>query len=798
MAKTKPEPDDVDSASDDASKKALKRWVQEIKYYETKSRSWITKSKKIIRRYKDERSDRNENAARYNILWANTQLMTQAVYGKRPKPDIDRRFRDSDDVGRVTSMVLERGIDFFVNEAFDDVMKQAVLDLQLPGRGTVWVRYEPHFKDAEVNENEEVADDGLQVTDDAEASDDAGEDDGQSSYEELSDEYVCYDYVHYEDFGHSFGRTWDEVDAGWRKVYMTRQELEERFGKDKGSKVPLDYSPTDTKDAKIDDVVKKATIYEIWCKSDKKVTWLHRDYEEGVLDEKDDPLELEGFWPFPKPLFATLGNDTCIPVPDYSEYQDQAIELDELTGRIAAITKAVKVAGVYDSSAEGVQRLLAEGVQNQLIGVAQWAMLSEKGGIDGVMALMPMKEIMETLLGLYEARDKVKEDLYEITGLSDIVRGASDPNETYGAQRIKTQFGTLRLSARQDDVQRFCRDLIKIGTEIIAKHFSMDTLKRISGVKLLGQQEKQLVQMAQQPNPMMGHNGGPPMQAQAPMPPPPPLPPELAKLDPEELAEMMQDPSWEEVEELLKNEPLLAYKIDIETDSTLKIDQEADKQSRMEFLTAMGTFIKEAMQAPPEMAPFMAKSLMFMMRGFSIGKELEASAEQMIKQLEKKAQQPPPPSPEMAKIQADIALEKEKGQREDQRIALQAQTDDQQAQRQQAFDEKKLELDNQADLAKAKMDNETRIIVAKISAGAKAVADGGSDPHIPSDGATSGTLGPSLNDLMATVTKQLQQTFASIDQSNQTVIRSHQALAQQQMRPRQVMRDEQGNIVGIQ
>lgn len=805
MAKAVAEPDDFDVSED--SKKALKRWVQEIRYYESKAKDWERKSRKIIRRFKDVRTPRESMPARYNILWANTQLMCQAVYGKRPKPDIDRRFRDNDDVGRITSMLLERSIDFFVNEDFDSAVKSAVLDLQLPGRGTVWVRYEPHFKDATVDENGDVADVGLEITDNVEGQSETAEADSNGdageSYEELSDEYVCFDYVHFEDFGHSFGRTWDEVGARWRKVYMDREELIKRFGKEKGKVIPLDYSPTDIKDAKIDEAVKKATIYEIWCKSDKKAIWLHKDYEEGLLDEQDDPLGLEGFFPCPKPLFSTLGNDDCIPVPDYTEYQDQAIELDELTSRIAAITKAVKVAGVYDASAEGVQRLLAEGVENMLVPIDQMAVLGEKGGLAGVMSLMPMQEIMETLKGLYEARDKVKDDLYEITGLSDIMRGASDPNETYGAQRIKSQFGTLRLSARQDDVQRFCRDLVNIGTQIIANHFSMDTLKRISGIKLLDAAQKKIIQLRQQfaqqqqkaqqpPNQMMGHNGGPPM------PPPPSLPPELQKVDAEEMAEMMQDPTWEDVEELLKNEPMLAYKIDIETDSTIKLDQEADKASRMEFLEAMGTFLKEAMQATPEIAPFMAKSLMFMMRGFNIGKELESAAELMIKQLEKKAEQPPQPSPEIMKIQSDIELQKAEAQREDDRIKMQAQYDDAQAQRQQQFDTAKMQTENQADVAKSKMDNETRIVVAKIQAGAKAVADGGSDPHIPSDGDTSATLGPSLNDLMATVAKQLQNTFGAIDQSNQNVIRSHQALAQSMARPRQVMRDQDGNIVGIQ
>lgn len=840
MAVSLVEPDDSDD-NDLSSKKALKRWVQEIKYYETRARAWESKGKKIIRRYKDIRSPREAMPARFNILWSNIQTMLPCLYSRTPKPDIERRYRDQDDIGRVTSSVLERSITFFVGEQFNAAVKQAILDRLLPGRGTVWARYEPHFKDVTVDENEEVADDGYQVTDDVdsygETETEASDGSGDEGYQEVADEAVCWDYVHWEDFGHTYGRTWDEVDAGWRKVYMSREELVERFG-EKGETVPLDYSPTDVKDAKIDETIKKATIYEIWCKPDKKAIWLHKDFEEGILDEQDDPLGLQDFWPFPKPLFATLANDDCLPTPDYSEYQDQAIELDELTSRIASITKAVKVAGVYDASAEGVQRLLAEGTENQLIPVEQFAMLSEKGGLAGVMALMPMNDILQTLLGLYEARDKVKADLYEITGMADIIRGASDPDETAAAQEIKSRFGTLRLQAQQDDVQRFVRDLVKIGTEIIAGHFGIDTIKRISGVKLFTSQEKSLVQanvQAKQQASMMGHNGGPPMspqaptaQAQPPMmqpPPPPPLPPEIAKIDPEDMEEMMNDPSWEEVEQLLKSEPLLAYKIDIETDSTIKFDQEAEQQQRTQFLAAAGGFLQQAMQNQnPDLEPLLAKMLMFGIRGFKIGKDLESAFEVAIRKLEKDNQDPTKkkPDPEMAKIQSQAQLQQQKmqgdmqleqlrqkndqqkimldAQAEEHRLQVQAQVDTNQAkldaqneQLKQQLDKQRDDMDRQMDQWKAKLEAETKLAVAQIQAKTQlqttAMGQEGSGVSIDADG--NPIKQASTSDLMTTVVQQLQEALAGVAQS-------HQTLAQAINKPKQVIRDPiTDKIVGV-
>lgn len=792
----------------------VKRWVQEIKFYETKSKQWEEKGKKILRRYKDDRSPREQKVPRFNILWSIVESARPALFGQNPKPDIERRFRDKDDLGRISSMVLERSITYFINESFGDAVRQAVTDRLLPGRGTIWARYEPHFKDATEDENEDVADEGEEITDnietnDSNLSDDSGEeaDDGDRSVE-IQNEVVCWDYVHWQDFGHSFGRTWEEVPACWRKVYLTREELEARFGKEIGSKITLDYSPHDLKDNKYDEVQKKATVYEIWDKQDKKALWIHKDYPSKPLDEQDDPLGIEGFWPFPMPLYATLANDEMIPVPDYIEYQDQANELDEITSRMGAIIKAVKVAGVYDASAAGIGRLLAEGVENQLVPVEQFAVFADKGGMKGVMALLPMEEILQTLLGLYEARDKVKQDLYEISGSADVMRGQSDPDETATAQNIKSQFGTMRLDDKQEQVRRFCRDLVKIGTQIIANHFSIETIKKICGVQLLTEAEKQLVKMRMQL--LTQFQAAQKQNPQIPPPNLPPLPDWLQKCDQEDMDELNENPTWEEVDALLRDEITLSYKIDIETNSTLKIDQDADKADRVEFLKASGEFINSAMQNQnPDLAPLLAKILEFGIRGFKVGKELETAFEVAIHKLEKDANDPSKkkPDPEMAKIQGDqqiaqqrlqgdMAIEKQKSEDEQKRLQLQAQVDANQGKVDAEVEKFRIQLQGQLDMQKAKMDNETKIIVAKIAAGAKAASEGGSDASIPGGNELT-TMGPSLNDLMGTVISELRNTLSGMNQAHQNIMNSNQQLVQAMQRPRQIVRDENGNIAAV-
>lgn len=630
-------------------------WCKQIDIYEREFRKWTDRSKKIIKRYKDDRGD-GKRKAQFNILWSNIQTLKPALYASPPKPNIDRRFQDNDDLGRICSQVLERSVSYFINtDDFNDCMEQTVLDRLLPGRGTVWVRYVPNFVDAQIEGSEEVKQEGSQVTEDIIQ--------GDEGVPEVTSEDVVADYVHWEDFGHTWGRTWQEVRAVWRKVYLSRTELEARFP-DVGDKIPLEYDSMNKENSSHDE--NKACVYEIWDKVTKKAYWIHKNMPD-VLDERDDPLRLMNFFPCPKPIYATLANDSLVPTPDFLQYQDQALELDNLTGRIESITKSLKVAGVYDGSAEGVQRLLQENIQNKLIPVENWAVLSEKGGLKNVMQFLPLQEIVQTLISLYEAREKVKQDLYEITGMADIVRGASNPNETATAQKIKGQYATLRLDDMQKDVARFGRDIVRLETEIIAEHFSLDTIKKVSGVKLLTEEEKAKYSQALQN-------------------------PQMAQQVPEEIQDLLRLPTWGQVEQVIRNDMARSFRIDIETDSTIKTDQEAEKASRIEFLSAAGGFIQQAVTIQnPELQPLLMEMLMFGIRGFKVGRDMETNFENALADIKKKseqAQQNPQPSPEVQAEQMKAQSEQQKLQFEDKKMQSEAEL----AQAEMAFKMKEMQF----------------------------------------------------------------------------------------------------------
>ncbi len=626
----------------------LERYKREIALYEKEASRWEKRGRKIVRRYKDERMNDNDRTVRYNILYSNTQTILPAVYSQPPVPNIERRFKDDDDLGRVASDILERCVSYFVkSENFEDCVVSAVKDRLLPGRGTAWVRYEPHMRDAAFSgQNQKVALDGEQVTDDENT-------DSEEKQQEVYFESVVFDYVNWQDYGHNCARTWEEVWLQWRRAYLTKDELVARFGEEKANKIPLDLKSKDSKwntsDDGQDTVMAKATIYELWDKKKKKNVWLHISMDD-VIEEKDDVLNLPNFFCSPKPLLANLANDTLLPTPDFVMYQGQAIELDELTGRISMLVKALKVCGIYDASAQGVERMLVEGIENKLVPVEVDAMLKEKGGLKGVIDYFPIDQVANVLLGLYQSREKVIQDIYQITGISDIIRGASQASETATAQRIKGQFASLRLDSIQKDVNYFCRDLVRLCAFVIAEHFSIDTIKKISGVRLFTNQEKTQMQMMMQQHQMLAAQA---MQMQVEPPPPPPID--------DKMMEFMKLPSWEDVEALLRNEPALCFKVDIETNSTIKADQEAEQAARMQFLASTGAFIQQMTSiTDPKLAALTGEMLMFGVRGFKAGRQLEGQLKNYLDDLKKKQEQPQqqPESPEMMKIKADMEKHK--------------------------------------------------------------------------------------------------------------------------------------------
>jgi hypothetical protein len=643
MARAKGQAPEKDGAGKAAPASGVQKWLTAISAYDREFKKWEGRTDKIVRIYRDhdQQSDnRNGNQTTFNILWSNVQTCLPATFARLPKPDVSRRFRDNDPVGRVAALILERALEFEIDHYPDyrAAMENSVLDRFLGGRGVSWVRYEPHFRAAEQG----MPEDGVMITEDAD------EAEATPEAEEVID-YECapVDYVHWKDFGHTIARTWEEVTAVWRRVYMTRAALCERFGDELGNKIPLDTKPEEQKRTSTDTENYQACIYEIWDKSTNKAYWLSKSMPD-MLDEKDDPMELEGFFPCPRPLFSTTTTDNLIPVPDYKLYQDQAAELNVLADRIDGLIKALRVRGIYDASQPALSRLFTEGGNNTLIPAHNWSAFAEKQGLKGSIDLVDLAPIVQALNESYAAMEQVKNQIYEVMGISDIIRGSSDPRETATAVETKGQYGSMRLRAMQSKVGQFATEILQIKAQIMCKWFQPQTLFAISGVQQLSEADQKLVPQAMQ----------------------------LL------LGDRALNPEAESSTATLRD-----FRIEVSADSMVQMDEQQEKQDRVEFLKAVGGYFQQAAQAAeqaPQLAPILASLLKFGITAYKVGKGIEGDLDQAIDQLKAQAAQPqqPKPDPEAIKAQTEQA-----------KIAAQAQADERQAQIENALEMQRMQME---------------------------------------------------------------------------------------------------------
>jgi len=751
-------------------------WYNTIGQYERTFKEWEGRADKIVKRYRDDSRTRNNPNAKFNILWSNVQTITPAIFARLPRPDVSRRFRDNDPIGRVASMMLERALDYEITHYGDykSAMNQSVNDRLLGGRGTSWVRYEPHIVGSKAD-GMDMPEDGLEITEDIDEAETEG---GMYREDQERIEYECapVDYVHWRDFGLTVARTWEEVTAVWRKVYLGRPALVERFGEELGGRIPLDTKPETSKSfsEKMGEGAKEACIYEIWDKTSGEVIWLSKSMGE-ILDTRADPLKLENFWPCPKPLFSTLTTDSLVPIPDFVLYQDQARQLDTLADRIDGFIQALKVRGVYDASEPSLARLFSEGENNSLLPVKNWNAFAEKQGMQGAINLVDIAPIASALTMSYQAMDQVKGQIYEIMGIADIQRGQTDPNETLGAQVIKSNNAAGRLKTMQHAVVDFATELLSIKAQIICNHFTDDTIVKISGAMQLSDTDKQYIQ------------------------------PALA---------------------LLRDESAKNFRIEVTSDSMIFQDEMQEKQDRMEFLSAIGGFMQQvipAAQAVPEMTPMLMEMVKFAVTAFKAGKGLEGiideTADKFREQAKAQEGQPKPPTPEQQKLQGQMQLEQAKLQASQQQAQQTMQLEQQKMQMQMELEKAKQEyqaqenqlkfqLEDQRNRQQAEMDmrvaqmkmnteRNTQVLLAHINNGAKievarigAAEDDGAQAYL-SEEAMAQSMEHPLKPIADAISQSNQQMTLALGDLVNTINENHN-------RPKQVVRGQDGKIIGVQ
>lgn len=572
-------------------------WLDRIEKAEKKLAPWRKNAKKIVERYRG-RDDKEGSGVQLNIHWSNQQLYLATVYARTPKAEVIRRLKGVEDpLAQELSEVMGEAVSFAVDAYdFDEIVEQALVDYGNAGLGQIRIRYKPYFRTVgkeriPVGYTEDIVDDkivlkfflddGSPVAQDKVKSDAQGPFMDGDDIEEVAYEEVCPEFVAWDRFGwDTDARVWPDVSFCYIVHNLTKSEVKRQFGRKYVDKVKWD----------LEGIADMAEVFEVFDKKGRKVFYVARGVEEAMLD-LGDPFKLEGFFPFPKPLLATTTSDKLIPVPLYMIVQDLYLELDEVQARITSLTKQMKVRGAYDSNKGEKLAEILQGSDGTLIPIEQWSEHMERGGLKAAVDFIPLSEINATLQTLTAQRESIINKIYEITGFSDIGRGATRASESAAAQKIKNEYLSTRINREVKKVSRFLRDLFRLIAEMQAEKFSAETFTEITG-----------------------------------------------------------RPVDDGMLSVIRNDLQRAYKIDVQSDSMLIQDEDAEVERRSKSLNAMSSWVQAItpMVQQGQLNPEAAKAMILWVVG------ADSRGRQLAKHIAQINFSPMPPDPGMAGAEAGM------------------------------------------------------------------------------------------------------------------------------------------------
>jgi len=615
----------------------------------------------------------------FQMFWANASVLMPSIYAKKPIPVVVTKFMDRRPVYEAAAEVMERCcVVAFDLAEIDELMKLVRDDLALIDRGVAWCRYE-------------------------------------SADSDYGHEKVCIDFKNRRDFLHSVSRNWREVTWVAAASYLTRKEARERFYEYSGDEYQrADYRvDKDTQEIGGADHRERAKFWEIWSKGDKRVVWVAKGCE-FILDEDDPHLDLRGFYPCPKPAYGSVQRGSLVPVPDVLQYKDQLEEINLLTGRIHALSDAVECKGFYPAGGSEIGKAVETAFSIKtpgqvMIPISNWAAF---GGSKEIIIWLPIDMISQTIIALVTLRKQIIDDIYQIMGLSDIMRGSTNPEETLGAQQMKSQYGSTRIRDKQQELVRLARDLVEITSEIITEKFKPKTIVEMSQTQIPTQKmqreqvegiQKQLAdaqqamqkaqatpqfQQAQQQNPDQIKQAQEQLQ-------------QMITSGQTSIKKIMEKATLEQVLHLLKDSRTKSFVLDIETDSTIVPNEQQEKQQRSEFIGVLAQLMPQLSQmimADPKSATFCGEILKFAVAPFRASRALDGAIDELVEQLKEKADQPRGDDPATAQNKAAIQIEQIKDATNKEKIKSEA--DVEAAKLKQNDEHKKMELQAQVQMKK--------------------------------------------------------------------------------------------------
>lgn len=718
-----------------------RREIDNAKNYHEKSKEIAKEYQELYESQEQEQETRLSLKSTYPIFWSNTQVLRPLLFSKLPKANITQSFFNDDEISRISSELVERLLTYLLKESDAENQIEKIRDAYLvQGIGIpriVFIPPEPiEIKSKKKKEKPKMEDEGESKNEDESSSKDYSEDmaegetedtEEETSYEtDESKKSFKIEFVDYQDFLKSTEKEWNKLRWVAFKKYYSRRELIEYFG-NKGEKVPMTNVKYESlsQDSQQDDLYKMCEVWEIWDKENEVCHFITFAGDGYVLSSEEDGYNLKNFFPIPMPM-GLNESKRLLPSPLYSKYKNLVEDLTDIHDRISSLVKQAKFTGAYTSFAEQSD---VENIMNGEDG--EFKPLKTTANIDDARKLVvfkPLNEIANTITILRTEKMALKQDIQEITGLSDIVRGASVASETATAQQLKGNFAISRIQPLQKEVEFTIRDTLRLLAELAVEKMSINEIIKITGLKvvdvdLILTNAKQSLEMEKQQAITLLDPQQPDFQEK------------LAMLEQQvqigfqKTVKDLQDQlkgfviQFKDLPKLaktIKDDKLRCISIDIETDSTVKIDQNQEKMDRMEYIRTISGTIQSmvpAVQTGVISKDALNEFVIFASKPFKVGRNLENYLKNE-EPIEEK------PDPQAMMAQAEMELRQQELQLKAQEITGKLDLEQQKVNVEKAKvlnDQNKFEQKIEFEDANKQADREAKRLDMKVKAGTELV-----------------------------------------------------------------------------
>ncbi len=435
-------------------------------------------------------------------------------------------------------------------------------------------------------------------------------------------------------------RRWSRCKRWATEEYYSIEEFKQIFG----HKAYLDLATPEEGSSSEDQALKKAQlvrVFEYWDEYENETYWFAENGSDFIKPKSDylpDPelddlsidtrkglYNLHKFFPCTEPLITNQPTDEFWPVPEYYQLVEILEDIHTIFSRMVTLTKAIRTRLLFDNNIEGLQPALNEAGESDAFGITNLAqVLARHGGtIEGAVQFVPVEAAVNALNNLYSALEQRLNVIYKLTGTSDLLQGlVTDPTQrTLGERQMTEKYALNQIAEMQRKMVEFVRANYQLLGEMALKNFNDRSLNKYIIPETLEPEHQQRYGAAL---------------------------------------------------ELLKDDAK-RFRVELQTDSTIALNEEYDKQARIELVNALTSSLEKTAaiaESTPALVVPVLHTMKYLIQGFRQGKLFQTEITQAIDNVIKQAEAAPEP---FNKERANFELEQRQQMLEEQKAMMESQ-----------------------------------------------------------------------------------------------------------------------------